>query len=154
MPIHIAVRISMSIPFLFVPVTFEDKILVDGGIIDNYPIHVFDGKFPGDPDAKMQLCPQNLKTIGLKLLTPTENTTWNVDTAVNNISSIKKMASSLANTLMLSNEQKYVNPANWARTIPIKVPNYPLSKFKLSEEEQTELINSGSNAVKKFFNIV
>lgn len=152
MSIHIAVRISMSIPFLFVPVRYDNKLLVDGGIIDNYPIHIFDGKYPGDPDAKMQVCTPNLKTLGLKLLTPSENTTWKINESVNNISSIKKMASSLANTLMLSNEQKYVNPINWSRTIPIKVPNYPLSKFKLSEQEQKDLITCGFDAIQKFFN--
>lgn len=37
-----AVRISVSIPIIFTPCVFEGKIFVDGGCIDNFPIHLFD----------------------------------------------------------------------------------------------------------------
>ena len=30
---------SCAIPGVFEPITFEDKILVDGGIFDNFPVH-------------------------------------------------------------------------------------------------------------------
>lgn len=36
-----AVRISISIPIVFTPCTHEDKIFVDGGCIDNFPIGLF-----------------------------------------------------------------------------------------------------------------
>ena len=36
-----AIRISTSIPIYFTPVLYENKLWVDGGIIDNYPIHLF-----------------------------------------------------------------------------------------------------------------
>jgi predicted acylesterase/phospholipase RssA len=38
------VRISISVPILFTPVVYEGKIFVDGGCIDNFPIHLFDKK--------------------------------------------------------------------------------------------------------------
>jgi len=151
MAIYKAVRISMSIPFLFVPILHDNKYMVDGGVIDNYPIHVFDGEYPGDPNSLMKLTEPNLKTIGLKLMTPNETTNYELDDTVNNIDSIKKFAMSLANTLMLSNEQKYINPINWKRTIPIKVPNYPLTKFNLDKNEEENLINMGIEAVEKYF---
>lgn len=37
-----AVRISMSLPIIFTPCTFEGKIFIDGGCIDNFPIHLFE----------------------------------------------------------------------------------------------------------------
>jgi NTE family protein len=37
-PVADAVRSSCSIPFLFKPVLYEDKVLVDGGILDNCPV--------------------------------------------------------------------------------------------------------------------
>lgn len=37
-----AIRISMSIPIVFTPCTFEGKIFIDGGCIDNFPIHLFE----------------------------------------------------------------------------------------------------------------
>lgn len=39
-----AVRISISIPIIFTPCVFEGKIFVDGGCIDNFPIHLFDNE--------------------------------------------------------------------------------------------------------------
>ena len=38
----------MSLPLIFHPVEYNGDLYVDGGILDNFPIHVFDGKFPGD----------------------------------------------------------------------------------------------------------
>ena len=37
-----AVRISASVPGLFKPIIHKGDYLVDGGIIDNFPIHLFD----------------------------------------------------------------------------------------------------------------
>ncbi|MBN2908276.1 patatin-like phospholipase family protein [Polycladomyces sp. WAk] len=39
-PVDLAVRASISIPGIFEPVEWEDKILVDGGVIDRIPITV------------------------------------------------------------------------------------------------------------------
>lgn len=41
MSVILAVRISISMPFYFVPILYNDKLWVDGGIMDNYPIHLF-----------------------------------------------------------------------------------------------------------------
>lgn len=41
MPILIAVRMSMSIPIYYTPVQYKNNIYVDGGCIDNFPIHLF-----------------------------------------------------------------------------------------------------------------
>jgi len=37
-----AIRMSISVPFYFTPVEFNNKMYIDGGCIDNYPIHLFD----------------------------------------------------------------------------------------------------------------
>jgi len=36
-----AIRISMSFPFVFTPVKYNDKLYIDGGCIDNFPINIF-----------------------------------------------------------------------------------------------------------------
>ncbi|MEW9576626.1 patatin-like phospholipase family protein [Bacillus toyonensis] len=43
-PLVVAVRISMSIPFFFKSVEWEEDYYVDGGVLDNYPIRLFDRK--------------------------------------------------------------------------------------------------------------
>jgi predicted acylesterase/phospholipase RssA len=39
-----ALRITFSIPFIFKPITIKNKIYVDGGLINNYPIELYDKK--------------------------------------------------------------------------------------------------------------
>lgn len=41
MSVLLAVRISISIPFYFIPIYYQNKILVDGGVVDNFPIQLF-----------------------------------------------------------------------------------------------------------------
>lgn len=43
-PVYLAVRISMSMPGLFTPVSFNGKKYIDGALTDNYPIELFHGE--------------------------------------------------------------------------------------------------------------
>lgn len=42
MPVALAVRMSISIPFIFTPVKYNNCLYVDGGCIDNFPLKQFD----------------------------------------------------------------------------------------------------------------
>ena len=66
--IRTAVRISMGIPWVFEPVEFNGGLCVDGGVLDKYPIHAFDGEYPGDPVARLNLCPANPEVLGLNIV--------------------------------------------------------------------------------------
>ena len=39
--LHKAIRMSISIPIFFTPVEHDGDLYIDGGCIDNYPIHIF-----------------------------------------------------------------------------------------------------------------
>ena len=41
MPIHKAIAASSSIPLLFYPIQTENKCLIDGGLVNNYPVDYF-----------------------------------------------------------------------------------------------------------------
>ena len=41
LPLYLAIRMSISIPLIYCPVTYKDNIYVDGGCLDNYPISIF-----------------------------------------------------------------------------------------------------------------
>lgn len=43
-PLTTAIRISMSIPFFFKSIELDGHYYVDGGVLDNYPISLFDNK--------------------------------------------------------------------------------------------------------------
>jgi predicted acylesterase/phospholipase RssA len=44
MKVFDALRISISIPIVYTPRKYKDKVFVDGGCIDNYPIAIFDDR--------------------------------------------------------------------------------------------------------------
>lgn len=41
MPVITGLRMSSSVPFWFVPVKYDNKLFIDGGIMNNYPINLF-----------------------------------------------------------------------------------------------------------------
>ena len=152
MRIKDAVRISISIPFLFEPIIVDGKFMVDGGVIDNYPIHLFDGNCIGDLNARLNLCDPNPYTLGLKLITPDEVENIENMSSVE-IKSIKDYAMSIIETLLAVTDKRYMRPGYWERTLPIHVPNIPATQFKISPEQQQQLIDIGKKSVVDFFNI-
>ena len=44
MPLILAIRISISIPFYFIPIFYENRLYVDGGVMDNFPIQLFENE--------------------------------------------------------------------------------------------------------------
>lgn len=141
MPIATAVRISMSIPFLFVPFEYEDCLYVDGGVLNNYPIDVF-GK-------------GNAKTLGIKLITDDEERrkTENEDMEFE-IDNVGDFTTSLINIMLLEIEKKYVEKSYWDRTIAINTGTVSSMEFDLDEDKANFLYKRGKKAVRKFFNIV
>lgn len=141
-----AVRMSMSIPFLFYPVKFGKHLCVDGGLINNYPLHVFDGEFPGDPTVGAV----NMETVGFKLITPDEECNDNLYKPLGEIDNIKKFSYAVIESLIAANERRYIRGNYWSRTIPIHIQKgFPATRFKLSEKEKELLIQDGAEALEK-----
>lgn len=46
MPLHMAVRSSISIPIFYTPMNLDSQLYIDGGCTDNYPIHLFSDRLP------------------------------------------------------------------------------------------------------------
>lgn len=44
MSLILAIRISISIPFYFIPIFYENKLYVDGGVMDNFPVQLFENE--------------------------------------------------------------------------------------------------------------
>jgi len=133
-----AVRMSMGIPLLFYVYRWCDSefskrenLIVDGGLLSNYPINIFDD--------------HERTTIGFKLISSEENQP--PEPIINILTYIK----SILDTMMLAHEKIYVEEANWARTIPIPTGNIKTIQFNLSDADKEWLYNSGYEAATKFF---
>lgn len=150
--VALAVRMSMSIPVFFEPVRVHDPrtgrthVIVDGGMLSNYPVWLFDcadGEVPEWPTFGLLLVePKPSVPIGARL--PKEPLEGRGPGAVVNY------VKSLAQTMMEAHDRLYVEQANYARTIPIPTLGVGTTEFDLSRERALALFDSGRWAAEKF----
>jgi NTE family protein len=141
-PIKLAVRISIGVPLIYRPIRCmkcNKGYLIDGGVTDNYPLHIFD-------DEKI-----NTKTLGIKLLTDNEIETEDGINYKVQIKDFKGYCASMIGMLCSVGERCYITDGYWERTIIVRVPNLPITKFKLKDKQINDLIERGRESVKKYF---
>ncbi|MFA9398909.1 MAG: patatin-like phospholipase family protein [Clostridiaceae bacterium] len=139
-PIAKAVRMSISIPFFFTPYALKSKnsfsYIVDGGIISNFPIWIFDvnhtPRFP---------------TIGFKLLEP----------RIARESSVKKDILSYSldviNTTINTHEERFIKNKDKIRTVFIPTLGVSSTDFQISSSKKNLLYNSGYESASDFIKI-
>lgn len=142
--VSLAVRMSMSIPIFYEPVILKTGSLpempqkcyiVDGGILSNYPVWLFDSlKKPEWP------------TIGFRLMEPDYGKPHNITNPLNFLLAI-------ASTLQEAHDERYIQDSNFKRTVPIDTLGIKSTDFGLSEDERDMLFQSGYEAAQKFFKV-
>ena len=150
-----AVRISMSIPFLFEPhkvyeknkqgkrVLKSDDLYIDGGVLDNYPIKVFDSEkyLNKEIGSKMSSHFINPETIGFRLIPNYKNKI----TKSEKIDSTWKYAIQLA--MIFYNTQEYIYSNFDRRNIQIDTMNIFPYEFDLENDKKELLRLKGKEAV-------
>ncbi len=127
-----AIRISLSIPLIFKPYKYKDKLWIDGACIDNYPIALFKDKLSD--------------TIGILLDEDYENiSTDNFDTT-------EKYLSQILNCLGKGTYHSKYDLYN-KNTIHIKCKPDKSSNWDVTNNYKKELFDIGYNTTKKFFNL-
>jgi len=133
-----AVRTSMSIPFFFRPVKIGESYLVDGGLISNFPIWLWDsyntaptwptfGLLLDERDASSR---QEPNKIGL----------WPHD-----------FFRAMFRTMMKANDRRFIRPDDFEqRTIKIPIKGVGTVDFDLSAQKKEELFHSGRKATEDF----
>lgn len=144
-PIRTAVRMSICIPFIFEPVSYNNDMYVDGAVMDNYPVHVFDGEFPSEYN-KMNISDINTKVLGLNIVTEDNDSPY-----ISKIDNLYEYSIGFINMFFRENETRIMTPINRERTVNIKVPAYPLTRFNLSKDDKDNLIRIGKNTIYKYF---
>ncbi len=135
-----AVRMSMSIPFFYEPVrlrnmkTNQVSYIVDGGILSNFPVWLFDteGAIPEWP------------TFGFKLVEPEEG-------APNQIRGPISLLTALFSTMSEAHDARYIKDADFVRTVPIPTLDVKTTEFDLSPKKSEALYQSGRQAAERFF---
>lgn len=174
-----AVRISGSYPLMYTPVKGSDgHYYVDGGLLDNYPIGLFNEK-QCDPS---EICKANPETLGLYLGNHDENNGLGLDEIISLVENISKnmVSAEDANTL-----QNYLNNLSYDNIIGctdqpitdlisylahlfyvysiVHYPEYQVDEinidvhgfnaldFDLNDQQKHDLISSGQEASEHFF---
>jgi NTE family protein len=147
-----AVRMSMSIPIFFEPVsitnetTKREHVIVDGGMLSNFPVWLFDcpaDEEPSWPTFGLLLVEPDPKTpIGARLPTP--------ERTPRGLGGLFKYVKSMADTMMEAHDRLYVEKANFARTIPIPTLGVGTTEFEISVGRKEALYQSGRAAATGF----
>ncbi len=143
-----AVRMSMSIPIFFEPVKRrvgnEDVVLVDGGMLSNFPVWVFDSD--GMPEWP---------TFGLKLVNPDPKVPEpgrlpDKPVKDNALKSLVDFLMSLVSTMTDAHDKLYLERDSFVRTITISNLGVKTTQFDLTPEKGDELFASGQTAARDF----
>ena len=135
-----AVRMSMSIPFFFEPIQLQDaatgrmSYIVDGGVLSNYPVGIFDDDSIEKPKP----------TIGYKLVEPGEGKPHEIKGPIS-------LFAALFSTMMEAHDERYIKDHNFARTVPIKTLGVGTTEFDIAPEKSKALYQSGRDAAVDFF---
>ena len=170
-----AVRISMSIPLFFKAVRDERKdVLVDGGVLDNYPIKLFDrAKYLSGMDREQNsFVPQyyakanqslqkdlsspylyNKETLGFRLDTKEEISVFRDQKppVAHRIDSFVEYAKGLIGTMLEAQESQHLHSDDWQRSIYIDTLGVKTTDFDLSDEKKNDLYTSGVTNTQAYF---
>lgn len=167
LPVRIAIRASMAIPLYFKPVKFEGDYLVDGGLLNNYPIWFFDTEIMLCTSQEVCNClnPQNsvhfteqnitkpspnLKTLGLKLVGEDESPDDMIFHGRLNTSKFRHYVNSIISCITWQIERSSIKPGYWERTVIIPTNEIKTTDFDLNYESKVKLYESGYNSTKTY----
>lgn len=128
-----AVRASMSIPYFYEPVKLSGKYLVDGGLLSNFPIGIFDNT-------------NDWPTFGIKLSARAD-----AFTKMNPVANPVDYSLAILSTAMNAHDQMHIDdPCTQQRTIFVDTFDIKATHFDISGEEQKRLYESGRHYARTF----
>jgi NTE family protein len=174
MPVADAARISMSIPLFFRAIrNVRHDVYVDGGVLKNYPIKLFDrekyieesrrakhalevsyyakdNKSKPDSSSKYVF---NKETLGFRLDTKEEIAMFRdgAEPPASDIDDFFDYTIALIKTVMNAQNNNHLHSDNWQRTIYIDTLGVGTVDFDLSETMKRKLIKSGADGTIKYF---
>jgi NTE family protein len=178
MPLVTAVRISMSIPLFFRAKRLGARgdVYVDGGVMLNYPVKLFDRLRYIDMDHEADAARYveyynrenarfllerpdrspyvyNRQTLGLRLDTAEEIGLYRYDEPLKGkaIKTFPTYARALITALMQVQENQHLHSDDWQRTLYINTLDVKTTDFSLSDEKKAQLIQQGISGAEAYF---
>ncbi len=160
MRIKDALRISISIPLYFEPLLIDENgtiqydrrnknfhMMVDGGLLSNYPVHIFDST-RYIQSGKENYYVLNNETVGMLLDKPEAQLLQQKSRRPLTIQTLSQYVSAVYQTII---DKPNPDPSFIRRTISISHLNLPGRVRKLSEATIQKLVESGRQGVRNFF---
>lgn len=133
-----ALRMSCGIPFFFEPVKLKigsgDTIVVDGGVLSNFPLWLFDDENRG----------RRYPVLGLKLSAGKEEITSH------KINNALQLFEALFSTMKNAHDERYISRKHEKNIVFIPVEGYSATQFDLDEEAKNNLMDIGRNRTLQF----
>jgi NTE family protein len=173
-----AVRISMSLPLFFraMRVGSRKDVYVDGGVMLNYPVKLFDRERYIDMENEKEAARYteyynrenasfllerpgrspyvyNRQTLGLRLDSEEEIGLFRYDEPVlgKEIKRFPEYARALVGALMQVQENTHLHSDDWQRTLYINTLDVKTTDFELSSEKKQELVEQGITGAENYF---
>lgn len=148
-PVADAVRMSLSIPFYFEPCTLRNSTtgdaatIVDGGVLSNFPIEIFDrtdGREPRWPTFGVRLLPD--LPAGLGDLVPFFGLPM--------LPTVRLLEQVVATALVGRDQTHLDRPGVRERTMTVDTRGTAITEFGIGDRERQELIGRGQEAARDF----
>ncbi len=131
-----ALRMSCNIPFFFEPVKLKaatgDTIIVDGGVLSNFPMWIFENGIRERP------------MLGIKLSRSSD------EVPPQHIKNGLNMFEALFTTMKNAHDERYISRKVEKNVIFIPVDEYSATQFNLSEEMKLNLFQKGRDSATRF----
>jgi NTE family protein len=143
-----AVRMSMSIPMFFVPVRKKfprdadrEHVVVDGGLLSNFPIALFDQP----PDQG----PPPWPTLGVKFMDGQPSDAL-ADDRLTPVKGVLAYGRALLETMSQFYDRMHLDAHSLARTIGVDPGGVSSTNFKLTRDDKQRLFENGRRAALEF----
>ncbi|MDD5091794.1 MAG: patatin-like phospholipase family protein [Candidatus Wallbacteria bacterium] len=168
-----AVRISVSLPFLFASRhNASGDIMVDGGLLDNYPVRIFDRKryirdgfkltrYYEDFNEGLRQRGEktelewvhNNETLGFRVDTRDEIAAFRdgIAPVANKITNIVDFSWHMILSMLNTQNQRHLNSDDWQRTVYISTCGINAFNFRITDNEKARLVKSGLEYTEKYF---
>jgi NTE family protein len=167
-----AVRISMSIPLFFAAQKSpREDVYVDGGLLDNYPVKLFDRQKYVEKHASTppyyqshneQLAREgraispyvfNMETLGFRLDTAKEIAVFRdqAEPPRHKVEDFFDYVFALVDTVLNAQESQHLHSDDWQRSIYIDTLGVRTTDFDLDDGKKEALVKSGKENTEKYF---
>jgi len=133
-PIYLALRMSCCLPVIFDPLIYNDNYYIDGGLKDNFPIHLI-------PDEEL------INTVGIVIYPYKEN--YDIKNMIT-IKYLFHLYRTISSDYIKEKIEKY---KDLCKLFTITTSNENLINYKIDENNRIELLNLGYEQCKKCYEI-